>query len=694
MQESRPWRVRSHMTVWDWSPCCCWSCFKHPESTTLLPSTQDNVVTVRRISRVQSTESLDDVGVGASSSPILYTPGCGWQTRPTELPITKEPKALPRSECDLPTKPSLEPPPTSSAPSDEGSQPPSSLETSSSAASLLNCVNAPLLRSRPPPPPLQPSQSFASNAVPPQVYQRTIFPSLNNPPPPPPTPPTPTSSPIGWIENLFETVRRASLSSVGSSAATAEDSETSRSVTMMHLHEDDDSSDNDCGGYKHDDFLTNSNLVEDPEPNHKVVGNQKRLPQELAFKAASLVATVSSLAECSINDDHQQGLLYGEKRNYSGDERNHDGRKVKEEFGGKGRLPSKEGDQDNPARECFGALALSLVRLQNSKVLMVALGQLTGLPWVGGVGVMLLQVCVVPTGNSQWISLPRAYGPQVHINMEVQLRLPRDIVPESCVRVTVWTKDRSWRYCALGHAIAPISNVTETPQPIKANLEAHTQIEQNHGLLEVGLQCLPKTSEVVEDKKPQRKITTHSLHMSAVNTKNRFSKQMKNLRHAHKGHDKANVGEEVILVVDVLRSKDLRFKFRTLLSKVAPTKLRLSSSARDRMEMLCYITAWVRGERVHRRATPPVTLPVTRDPVFRARVHLTIPKNQLQDTAIVIKVCARSSWGQEVVVGRVVMGPLLYLGSSEVPDPPIRLSHWGRALQSRSPVNMWHYLQL
>ena len=49
----------------------------------------------------------------------------------------------------------------------------------------------------------------------------------------------------------------------------------------------------------------------------------------------------------------------------------------------------------------------------------------------------------------------------------------------------------------------------------------------------------------------------------------------------------------------------------------------------------------------------------------------------------------------EEVLGKVVLGPLLYLGTSSYPSthpPPLLLSHWGKALNHPNQVDMWHKL--
>lgn len=72
-------------------------------------------------------------------------------------------------------------------------------------------------------------------------------------------------------------------------------------------------------------------------------------------------------------------------------------------------------------------------------------------------------------------------------------------------------------------------------------------------------------------------------------------------------------------------------------------------------------------------------------------------------TVTLPQVLYTNKWTGEDLVGRVQLGPLLYLGSfSEhqlgVPKPSyntaITLSHWGLALKTPGPTTFWHHLQM
>ncbi|KAK7067451.1 hypothetical protein SK128_020253, partial [Halocaridina rubra] len=111
-------------------------------------------------------------------------------------------------------------------------------------------------------------------------------------------------------------------------------------------------------------------------------------------------------------------------------------------------------------------------------------------------------------------------------------------------------------------------------------------------------------------------------------------------------------------------------------------------------------------ERVTRESSTPVKLPVTQDPVIRTRSVFTLPRDNLQHAAVIVKVLYTSKWTNEDVIGRVQLGPLLYLGTSpeeaeaasECPPPDyntsITLSHWGLALKTPGTVTLWHQLQV
>ncbi|MPC32870.1 hypothetical protein E2C01_026203 [Portunus trituberculatus] len=74
------------------------------------------------------------------------------------------------------------------------------------------------------------------------------------------------------------------------------------------------------------------------------------------------------------------------------------------------------GGLDNPTRECYGAVKLAVLGWQGRWVRIGICG-LEGLPWVGGSGGIMLEVCVDPGGRSRWLALPHAHGPSINVKV-------------------------------------------------------------------------------------------------------------------------------------------------------------------------------------------------------------------------------------------------------------------------------------
>ncbi|KAG0710050.1 Coiled-coil domain-containing protein 77 [Chionoecetes opilio] len=314
------------------------------------------------------------------------------------------------------------------------------------------------------------------------------------------------------------------------------------------------------------------------------------------------------------------------------------------------------GGLDNPTRECYGAVKLAVLGWQGRWV-RVGLCGLEGLPWVGGSGGIMLEVGVDPGGRSRWLALPHAHGPNINVKLEAVVKGPREARArkKGVVRVSVWVCGRVWKHGAIGTALTPL---VESSGPITAPLHNHSQLTEVLGLVEVCLRC--------------------------------------DYRDVLEGGVAAGQGEAT-LTLEVLRVKNLRAYRPGSLAKAAPSR------KRDHVEVVCRAGLWVKGERVERVTSPPVKLPVTQDPVIRTRTVFTLPRNSLQQAAVIIKVVYTNKWAGEDLVGRVQLGPLLYLGSfSEhqpaVPRPSyntaITLSHWGLALKTPGPTTFWHHLQM
>ncbi|KAK8389585.1 hypothetical protein O3P69_008945 [Scylla paramamosain] len=319
------------------------------------------------------------------------------------------------------------------------------------------------------------------------------------------------------------------------------------------------------------------------------------------------------------------------------------------------------GGLDNPTRECYGAVKLAVLGWQGRWV-QVGICGLEGLPWVGGSGGIMLEVCVDPGGRSRWLALPHAHGPSVNVKLEAVVKGPREAKArkKGVVRVAVWVCGRVWKHCAIGTALTPL---VESSGPIMAPLHNHSQLIEELGLVEVSLRCDYRDPVVEEGA----------------------------------GAGQAGQGEAT-LILEVLRAKNLRpYRPGTLARKAG------SSRMKDHVEVVCRSGLWVKGHRVERITSPSVKLPVTQDPVIRTRSVFTLPRNNLQHAAVILKVIYTNKWAGEDVVGRVQLGPLLYLGSfSEhqpaIPRPSyntaITLSHWGLALKTPGPTTFWHHLQM
>ncbi|XP_027238403.1 uncharacterized protein [Penaeus vannamei] len=311
----------------------------------------------------------------------------------------------------------------------------------------------------------------------------------------------------------------------------------------------------------------------------------------------------------------------------------------------------------DPAKECYGAVTLKVLSRQGRWVRVLVCG-LSGLPWVGGSGGLMLEVNIEPGGRPRWLVLPHAHGPNVNVKLEAVVKQPREIKTKKkfLVKVGVWVCGRVWRHAALGHALTPLR---EPGNPVTAQLLHHTQLTEDLGLVEVSLRC----------------DYSDNLMKQVVGTSM----------------------AEVILTLEVLRAKNLRPFNPGLLSKAKHSK------KKEHAEVVCRVGLWVKGERVERKSSTSVKLPVTHDPVIRNRSVFNIPRDHLQNAALIVKVLYTSKWAGEDTVGRVKLGPLLYLGTSPDqasvnPQPDyntsITLSHWGQALKTPGPVTMWHHLQL
>ncbi|XP_068201345.1 uncharacterized protein [Palaemon carinicauda] len=320
-------------------------------------------------------------------------------------------------------------------------------------------------------------------------------------------------------------------------------------------------------------------------------------------------------------------------------------------------LRPASGGVNDPARECFGSLTVRVLAKQGRWVKVVILA-LSGLPWVGGGGGLMLEVAIEPGGRPRWLVLPHAHGPNISLTLEATVKMPRDLKGKSkgLLKVGVWVCGRVWRHAALGYALM---QPVETPSPSILPLLNHLELSENLGQVEVSLRCdYPDT----------------------LMTSGTGSSQ-----------------GEVSLTLEVLKAKNLRAFHPGKLSKARHSK------RKEQVEVVCRLGLWVEGQRITRETSTPVKLPVTQDPVVRTRCVFTLPKDNLQHAAIIVKVLYTSKWTNEDVIGRIQLGPFLYLGTSpeqqasQSPPPDyntsITLSHWGLALKTQGPVTMWHLLQ-
>ncbi|CAL4074030.1 unnamed protein product, partial [Meganyctiphanes norvegica] len=214
---------------------------------------------------------------------------------------------------------------------------------------------------------------------------------------------------------------------------------------------------------------------------------------------------------------------------------------------------------------------------------------LSGLPWVGSRGGRLLEISVEPGGRPQWLALPDAHGPNINLQLESTVKAPREHRtrknPTQYVRVSVWVCGRVWRHAALGHALTPISPSPDPGVLLAAPLLNHTQLcDESWGILEVSLQCCEAMEE--GDDTP------------ATGTQ----------------------GAKMTLTLNLLRAKELRRSLPSLFSRSNSSKKKESKS----VDVVCRASLWVKGERRERLSSPSVTLPVTRDPVFRAQCLFTL----------------------------------------------------------------------
>ncbi|XP_018013433.1 uncharacterized protein LOC108670464 isoform X2 [Hyalella azteca] len=340
---------------------------------------------------------------------------------------------------------------------------------------------------------------------------------------------------------------------------------------------------------------------------------------------------------------------------------------------------------DDPYDECFGSIIVSTRRI-NDKSASILLTQLRGVPWVGSSDGLSVEVKVLNTSyKAHWVFLPNAKGAEIPVQREVTVKLSKhhtksradDHVKSNSsiksfsssssltdepsgkknhhvVLVTVWSGCRDHpRYSAIGHALVPLK-VEDNNLPRIIGLFGHTKIHDELGSLEVSL------------------ISSSVSSSRSTGTRG--------------------------LLLKVLRSHGLvKPNFHWIAKKASKTL-----HDKDRTDVWCSIALWIAGEKVSKEVTTKMPMPLTCDPNFAASYTFFVPKQEQHRACIVIKVhCGRSI--HEVTIGRLVLGPLLYLGTYDHPPlvqgesispRPVTLSHWGRSLNTHYPVTAWHRLRL
>ncbi|KAF2365875.1 hypothetical protein FHG87_003369 [Trinorchestia longiramus] len=340
---------------------------------------------------------------------------------------------------------------------------------------------------------------------------------------------------------------------------------------------------------------------------------------------------------------------------------------------------------EDPFDECFGSIVVSTRRL-SEKQASILLTQLRGVPWVGANDGLSVEVKFIGSPyKAQWLFLPNARGVEIPVQREVTVKIPKhhsksrheepmhsnvsvhsfssnsSISDEpmrkkdqDAVLVTVWSGCKHHaRYSAIGHAIVPLK-VQDNSVPRIVGLFGHTKLHDELGSLEV------------------------SLISSSVSSSRSTSSRG--------------------LLLKILRSHSLRKPNFHWLAKKASKTLH----DRDRVLVWCSVALWIAGEKIAKESTPKLPLPLTSDPNFGSSYTFFVPKQEQHKACLVIKVhCSRGM--HEVTIGRLVLGPLLYLGSYEHPPMsledsgtprPVTLSHWGRSLNTHYPVTAWHRLRL
>lgn len=327
-----------------------------------------------------------------------------------------------------------------------------------------------------------------------------------------------------------------------------------------------------------------------------------------------------------------------------------------------------------PLDECFGSVLVS-TRKFNEKMVCVLVSQLRGVPWVGSSDGLSVQVKVAGSPKSQWLFLPNAKGPEVPVQREVNLKLGRHTsktardedgkssrehwVPlhagahKDLLLVSVWPGCGSpTRYSAIGHSLVPLSQDHTATRVF--GLYGQTKLHRDLGSLEVSL------------------ISSSTSSSSSSRSRG--------------------------LLLKILRAHGLEKPSFNWIAKKATKTL----PDKGRMDVWCSVALWIDGEKAEKEVIPKVPMPVTGDPSFKASCTFFVPKKEQHKATLVIKVhCGRSL--HEVTVGRLVLGPLLYLGSHKHPPllpmdtscpRPVTLSHWGRSFNTHYPVTAWHRLTL
>ncbi|KAK7082044.1 hypothetical protein SK128_024006, partial [Halocaridina rubra] len=150
-----------------------------------------------------------------------------------------------------------------------------------------------------------------------------------------------------------------------------------------------------------------------PTPSGDSPASTPTTPRTRSGSWAHMRASLSSLVKVATLSPRADRAASNRNADDGSNSVNHDDESEEEIPEAKCLRPAS-GGVNNPAVECFGSISLRVISRQGRWVKVVICG-LSGLPWVGGSGGLMLEVVIEPGGRPQCMVLPHAHGPNVNV---------------------------------------------------------------------------------------------------------------------------------------------------------------------------------------------------------------------------------------------------------------------------------------